>query len=231
MAMNIPPIEDADAPGFPVPPGQPTPGLLPPDSAMEPPETAPDPARLPPGAASAPAEDEPIEEVLWRVVEENGWLAKPRPPLPPRPPEPKSIHQMTPEGMDESLPVHLRRQRPDGTYVVMGLISRMQQDLEDLTQGKRAATYPEVDEYLGYALLAEGLAPRWLSAADAVKWWRNGGSAILEESPDAGPVPADELQKSGLSPELAGIDVPGRQLSRNSTTHFSRQGRVHSTGP
>ena len=148
MATNMPPIEDADASGFPVPP------------------------------------------------------------LPPRPPEPKSIHQMTPEEMHESLPVHLRRRRPDGTYVVMGLISRMQQDLEDLTQGKRAATYPEVDEYLGYALLAEGLAPRWLSAADAVKWWRNGGSAILEESPDAGPVPPDELQKSGLSPELAGIDVP-----------------------
>ena len=29
-----------------------------------------------------------------------------------------------------------------------------------------------------------------------------------EESPDAGPVPPDELQKSGLSPESAGIDVP-----------------------
>ena len=125
MAMNIPPIEDADASGSPAPPGQPTPGLLPPDSVMEPSETAPDPARLPPDATPAPTEDEPIEEVLWRFAEENGWLDKPRPPLPPRPPEPKSIHQMTPEEMHESLPVHLRRQRPDGTYVVMGLISRM----------------------------------------------------------------------------------------------------------
>ena len=133
------------------------------------------------GSSPAPTQDEPIEEVLWRFVEENGWLAKPRLPLPPRPPEPKSIHQMTPEEMHESIPVHLRRQRPDGTYYAMGLISRMQQDLEDLTQGKRAATYPEVDEYLGYALLAEGLAPRGLSAPEAVKWWRAGGSDVLRE--------------------------------------------------
>lgn len=152
------------------------------DPASEPsPEGGADSA---PAAAAVPAEDEPIEEVLWRFVEENGWLPKPRPPLPPRPPEPKSIHQMTPEEMHESLPVHLRRQRPDGTYYAMGLISRMQQDLEDLTQGKRAATYPEVDEYLGYALLAEGLAPRELSAPDAVKWWRAGGSEVLRERPD-----------------------------------------------
>ena len=149
---------------------------------MEPSETAPDPARLPPDATPAPTEDEPIEEVLWRFAEENGWLDKPRPPLIPRPPEPKSIHQMTPEEMHESLPVHLRRQRPDGTYVVMGVISHMQRDLEYLTQGKRAATYPEVDEALGYALLAEGLAPRWLSAPDAVQWWRAGGSEVLSEA-------------------------------------------------
>ncbi|MEG3148513.1 hypothetical protein U1769_01350 [Sphingomonas sp. ZT3P38] len=95
---------------------------------------------------------------------------------------------MTPEEMHESLPVHLRRQRPDGTYYAMGLISRMQQDLEDLTQGKRAATYPEVDEYLGYALLAEGLAPRELSAPEAVKWWRAGGSEVLSERPNNAPL-------------------------------------------
>jgi hypothetical protein len=164
---------------------------------MEPPKAAPDPARLPPDPTPAPAEDEPIEEVLWRFVEENGWLAKPRPPLPPRPPEPKSIHQMTPEEMHESLPVHLRRQRPDGTYYAMGLISRMQQDLEDLTQGKRAATYPEVDEYLGYALLAEGLAPRGLSAPEAVKWWRAGGSEVLSERPTMAAAPASHDRVEG----------------------------------
>ena len=168
------------------------------DPASEPsPEGGADSA---PAAAAVPVEDEPIEEVLWRFVEENGWLPKPRPPLPPRPPEPKSIHQMTPEEMHESLPVHLRRQRPDGTYYAMGLISRMQQDLEDLTQGKRAATYPEVDEYLGYALLAEGLAPRELSAPDAVKWWRAGGSEVLSERPTMAAVPAsDDIGNSPIT--------------------------------
>ena len=136
-------------------------------------------------SAASPLEEETPEQFMRRLVEENSWRIKPRPPRPVPPPEPKSIHLMTPEEMHASLPVHLRRRRPDGSYYAMGLLSRMQTDLEELTQGKRAATYPEVDEYLGYALLAEGLAPRGLTAANAVQWWRAGGSEVLREVPDA----------------------------------------------
>ena len=142
---------------------------------------------------------------MRRLVEENSWRMKPRPPRPVPPPEPKSIHLMTPEEMHESLPVHLRRRRPDGSYYAMGLISRMQTDLEELTQGKRAATYPEVDEYLGYALLAEGLAPRGLTAPEAVAWWRAGGSEALSERANVSPMqaPFGGVHQAALS----GVDM------------------------
>nr|WP_299912594.1 hypothetical protein [Sphingomonas bacterium] len=86
---------------------------------------------------------------------------------------------MTPQEMYEALPPHLRAQRPDGSYIAMRLIARMSTDLAELTQGKRAATYPEVDEYLGHALIAEGVAPRGLTAQGAAAWWRSGSAAVL----------------------------------------------------
>jgi murein DD-endopeptidase MepM/ murein hydrolase activator NlpD len=178
-------------------------GMPAPDLAVSMPDAAPLPA---PGEPKpAPEEEETAEQFMRRLVEENAWRMKPRPPRPVPPPEPKSIHLMTPEEMHESLPVHLRRRRPDGSYPVMGLISRMQTDLEELTQGKRAATYPEVDEYLGYALLAEGLAPRGLTAPEAVTWWRAGGSDVLRERVSNLPEEGGVADRMNRHDEIGGI--------------------------
>jgi hypothetical protein len=206
MVANIPPIEDANAAGPAAPPDTPTPDMAQP--ARETPDAAPDPALSPPDTPTPEPEEETAEQFMRRLVEENSWRMKPRPPRPVPPPEPKSIHLMTPEEMHESLPVHLRRRRPDGSYYAMGLISRMQRDLEELTQGKRAATYPEVDEYLGYALLAEGLAPRGYSAAEATRWWKMGGSQVLWDSTAASqPLPPNT--QNNLVPDTSALVPAG----------------------
>ena len=215
MVANIPPIEDANAAGPAVPPEPPAPDMVRPAGEVVTPNAALDPALSPSDTTPASeSEDETPEQFMRRLVEENSWRIKPRPPRPVPPPEPKSIHLMTPEEMHESLPVHLRRRRPDGSYYAMGLISRMQTDLEELTQGKRAATYPEVDEYLGYALLAEGLAPRGLSAPEAVKWWRAGGSEVLSERADSSIVRASAGGENAVPlGEGIGQAVSGRNAS------------------
>jgi murein DD-endopeptidase MepM/ murein hydrolase activator NlpD len=76
----------------------------------------------------------------------------------------------------------------------------MNTDLAELTQGKRAATYPEVDEYLGHALIAEGVAPQGFTAEEATRWWRTGGYRALAASPKG--------QPSLDGPELRAASVP-----------------------
>ncbi len=55
-------------------------------------------------------------------------------------------------------------------------------DLDEVTKGERAATYEEVDKYLGHALIAEGLVPFTYTADQAIWWWKSGGYKVLGES-------------------------------------------------
>jgi hypothetical protein len=78
-----------------------------------------------------------------------------------------------------AVPEALSARHPKGGLIAMRLLSRMQADLAELTQDKRPATYEEVDKFLGYALVAEGIAPRDYTAEQAAQWWSTGGSAAL----------------------------------------------------
>jgi hypothetical protein len=68
---------------------------------------------------------------------------------------------------------------PKGGYMAMALMSRTMDDLDEVTGGKRAATYEEVDKYLGHALIAEGLVPFTYTADEAIRWWKAGGYKVL----------------------------------------------------
>ncbi|GAA0314049.1 hypothetical protein GCM10009087_25530 [Sphingomonas oligophenolica] len=102
-------------------------------------------------------------------------------PAGPPPPAPPATKQGSLRVPDDMAALH-----PKGGYIAMRLLSRMQRDLDVLTEGKRAATYPEVEEYLGHALVAEGIAPRGYSAAQAATWWAMGGSAALRAPANGG---------------------------------------------
>jgi hypothetical protein len=143
-------------------------------------------------------EDESDEEWMRRFIEENIHLASPpvvRPPAPPPQPwdGPKSQWKV---------PDHLSMPHPNGGYMAMALMSRTMDDLDEVTGGKRAATYEEVDKYFGHALIAEGLVPFTYTAEEAIRWWKAGGYRVLanEIVPDDSPaLTPHELRRGGGS--------------------------------
>jgi hypothetical protein len=148
----------------------------------------PDPNRPP----EMPAEPEEESDEAWmrRFIEENIHLAPPpvvRPPAPPPQPWDGPRSQW-------KVPDHLSMPHPNGGYMAMALMSRTMDDLDEVTGGTRAATYEEVDKYLGHALIAEGLVPFTYTADEAIRWWKAGGYKVLagsaEEPPSSGTAPA-----------------------------------------
>ncbi len=85
------------------------------------------------------------------------------------------------------VPDHLSMPHPNGGYMAMALMSRTMDDLDEVTGGKRAATYEEVDKYFGHALIAEGLVPFTYTADEAIRWWKAGGFRVLGSSSAGSP--------------------------------------------
>jgi hypothetical protein len=138
----------------------------------------------PPDAQPAP-EKETDEQWILRFLEENQHLARPRPERPP--PPPPSPWDGPPSSW--KVPDHLSLRHPKGGYMAMALLSRTMDDLDEVTKGERAATYEEVDKYLGHALIAEGLVPFTYTADEAIWWWKSGGYRVLGSSPEGAPNP------------------------------------------
>ncbi len=124
--------------------------------------------------AQPPANADSLVESLDR---QYGIPAQAHLPAPPRPAAAPDRYAV-PEG--------LSARHPEGGLIAMRLLSRMQADLAELTQDKRPATYEEVDKFLGYALVAEGIAPRDYSAEQAAQWWSMGGSVALRAGASGG---------------------------------------------
>jgi murein DD-endopeptidase MepM/ murein hydrolase activator NlpD len=176
MAATIPPIENVNALPTPEPAqGPPTP------------DTAPD--AVAPSKEPAPeVEEETDEQWMHRFIEENQYLARPRPERPPAPPP--SPWDGPPATW--KVPDHLSMRHPRGGYMAMALLSRTMDDLDEVTKDERAATYEEVDKYFGHALIAEGLVPFTYTADQAIWWWKSGGYKVLGgDSVDAQPMPSD----------------------------------------
>ena len=156
--------------------------MPPPDADAAPAEAAPN---RPPEPRPEP-EEETDEQWRLRFIEENQHLARPRPERPPAPPPspwdgPSSTWKV---------PDHLSLRHPKGGYMAMALLSRTMDDLDEITKGERAATYEEVDKYLGHALIAEGLVPFTYTADEAIRWWKAGGYKVLGSTPIV-PPPAE----------------------------------------
>ena len=195
------------------------------DPFATPSSTTPPMADMPPpdaDAASAEADpnrppeprQEPEEETdeQWRLrfIEENQHLARARPERPPAPPPspwdgPSSTWKV---------PDHLSLRHPKGGYMAMALLSRTMDDLDEITKGERAATYEEVDKYLGHALIAEGLVPFTYTADEAIRWWKAGGYRVLGGSPEAAPTPppaASSASGAYMTNDSAADDTPEAQ--------------------
>ncbi|MEO6214614.1 MAG: hypothetical protein ABIO86_01170 [Sphingomonas sp.] len=145
------------------------------DDTAQPPASPREPAFADPPAEAAPTNaaadaDTPTPFPTWGTS----------PPADPSSPSPagKQGGRLVP---DDMAALH-----PDGGYIAMRLLSRMQTDLAVLTEDKHPATYDEVEEYLGHALVAERIAPRGYTAEQAAKWWAMGGSAALRVPANGG---------------------------------------------
>ncbi len=171
MAINIPPLGDAARAPRPVGSTL-APNIT--DRAIHalPPETTDKPATSS-MSDIAPVEEQSLKAWIERFLERNEHLARPQPTSPP-----PSAFDGAPATWQA--PEHLAALNPHGGYIAMHLISRMTDDLAELTRSKRAATYSEVYEYLGHALVALGVAPQGYTAEEATKWWRMGGSSVLQ---------------------------------------------------
>jgi len=150
-----------------------------PDAPVAPDDMAAD---NPPAAQPEP-EEETDEQWRMRFIEENQHLARPRIERPP--PPPPSPWDGPPSSW--KVPDHLSLRHPKGGYMAMALFSRTMDDLDEITKGDRAATYEEVDKYLGHALIAEGLVPFTYTADEAIRWWKSGGYRVLGGGPLASP--------------------------------------------
>lgn len=167
-----------------------------------------------PAVADPPADPSPTNSPSETDVLAPPSIGEASPLVDPSSPAPSAINQGSPLVPDDMAALH-----PEGGYVAMRLLSRMQTDLDVLTGGKRAATYPEVEEYLGHALVAEGIAPRGYSAEQAAIWWSMGGSAVLRASADGagdepvpnGMVPGDGANTIGLGGPAQSDAFPGQQ--------------------
>ncbi|WCM27192.1 hypothetical protein NDN01_24950 [Sphingomonas sp. QA11] len=173
--------------------------------------TAPGEAELnrPPDAPPAP-EEETDEQWMHRFIEENAHLARPRPERPPAPPP--SPWDGPPSTW--KVPDHLSMRHPKGGYMAMALMSRTMDDLDEVTKGERAATYEEVDKYLGHALIAEGLVPFTYTADQAIRWWKSGGCKVLGSSPESvsGPsLAASAPATTSMTNDATPDDVSGAQ--------------------
>jgi len=146
-------------------------------------------------------EEETDEEWARRFVEENAHLAPPplvRPPAPPPQPWDGPRSQW-------KVPDHLSMPHPNGGYMAMALLSRTMDDLDEVTGGKRAATYEEVDKYFGHALIAEGLVPFTYTADEAIRWWKAGGYRVLANEV----VPHDSAEQAlGANQRAGGLAAP-----------------------
>jgi hypothetical protein len=139
------------------------------DDAAQPPAAPADPAIADPPAEAVPTDSAATADMSAPPVPIEG-TAPPVDPPPPSPPDRQGGRRVP----DDMAALH-----PDGGYIAMRLFSRMQTDLAVLTGDKRPATYDEVEEYLGHALVAERIAPHGYTAEQAAKWWSMGGSAAL----------------------------------------------------
>ncbi|MFA6113426.1 MAG: hypothetical protein WC729_05525 [Sphingomonas sp.] len=187
MTVDIPRTENEDLTVRPPETGGLAPEAADPSSEINP--------NRPPDAQPVP-EKETDEQWILRFLEENQHLARPRPERPP--PPPPSPWDGPPSTW--KVPDHLSMRHPKGGYMAMALLSRTMDDLDEVTKGERAATYEEVDTYLGHALIAEGLVPFTYTADEAIRWWKSGGYKMLgspaggEQAPQATMTTNDETQ-------------------------------------
>ncbi|MEP7005662.1 MAG: hypothetical protein ABI810_06750 [Sphingomonas bacterium] len=132
-------------------------------------------------------------------------------PAPVEPPPPSSLARAPGKRL---VPDDMAALHPKGGYIAMRLLSRMQTDLAVLTGDKRPATYDEVEEYLGHALVAEEIAPRGYTAEQAAKWWAMGGSAALRAPGSGGrdgdTIAIDNARSDAEAPPPSGAfaDIP-----------------------
>jgi len=161
------------------------------EDAAQPPAPAANPAIVDSSAGAAPSDATAEADTPAPSLPIGGTSPAVDPPSP------------SPAGRQDGrlVPDAMAALHPEGGYIAMRLLSRMQTDLAVLTGDKRPATYDEVDEYLGHALVAEGIAPRGYTAEQAAKWWAMGGSAALR-APATDARSGNALQ-SGQSSQVA----------------------------
>jgi len=184
-----------------------------------------------PPETPAEPEDETDEEWARRFVEENAHLAPPplvRPPAPPPQPWDGPRSQW-------KVPDHLSMPHPNGGYMAMALLSRTMDDLDEVTGGKRAATYEEVDKYFGHALIAEGLVPFTYTADEAIRWWKAGGYRVLGAASTATAEQAQSADTERTSPDQTEPEIsvaadPQRVADLRSLTdeEFTRNSEMES---